>query len=209
MKDLKYLLDLQLFADDNEKPEENVEDKVEEPEKPTDVEEPEDEEEQPSDDESSDKKQKSYVKIREEKARKALLKQLGVDNIDAAKTKLEESQKALDRVTQLEQKLEAERKSRETFLKRTQLIDALEEEKVFDSDALLHYVDLEKIELGQDEKIQDVPGIISQLKELKPKYFGKEFVKSDTYIKGTGEPSKPNGDYRSQTVEYLKAIKKK
>lgn len=207
MKDLKYLLDLQLFADDEE--EEKPEKTVEEEETPAEVEEPEDEEEQPSEDDSSDKKHKSYVKIREEKARKALLKQLGVDNIDDAKTKLEESQKALDRVTQLEQKLEAERKSRETFLKRTQLIEALEEEKVFDSDALLHYVDLEKIELGQDEKIQDVSGIITQLKELKPKYFGKEFVKSDTYVKGTGEVTKPKGDYRTQTVEYLKAIKKK
>lgn len=213
MKELKYLLDLQLFAEDEEDTP-PVPPKDEEVTVPPKVEPKDDEDE---DDEDDKKQSKSYVKIREEKARKSLLKQLGVDDVEDAKAKLDSGKEALAKIAQLEARLASEESKRINQLKNSQLTNLLDKENVFDSEALLHYLDLDTIELSQDGSLKDPVGIVEALKARKPNYFGKEFVRSDAYIKGTPqntsansfEEAYKNGDYVGATASYLKSLKNK
>ena len=100
-------------------------------------------------------------------------------------------------------------------LKVNKLTKILENEKVFDADALVGYVDVDKVELDENGQIKDSDSIIKQLKTLKPNFFGKEFIKTDKYNKGnTGnEPDPYKEDYDSKNYQgviatYLKSLKK-
>ena len=115
------------------------------------------------------KNNQSYVKIREEKAREKLLKELGVKDIEEAKTKLANADKALEKVEAIEKKLEAQETERTNSKKVKLLTEILDNEKVFDSDALINYIDLDEVELDANGRIssEDSKEIISQLKQLK------------------------------------------
>lgn len=143
------------------------------------------------------KNNQSYVKIREEKAREKLLKELGVKDIEEAKTKLANADKALEKVEAIEKKLEAQETERTNSKKVKLLTEILDNEKVFDSDALINYIDLDEVELDASGRIslEDSKEIVSQLKQLKPNYFGKEFVKSDVYKKNDSKQENPANDY--------------
>lgn len=143
-------------------------------------------------------KNTSYVKIREEKAREKLLKELGVKDVEEAKTKLANADKALEKVEAIEKKLQAQETEKVNSKKVKLLTEILDKEKVFDSDALINYVDLDEIELDATGKIssEDSKAIVSQLKELKPNYFGKEFIKSDAYKKSDSTQENPANDYK-------------
>ena len=170
----------------------------------------ENEEETEQQEVSKDTKPKSIIKIREEKAKKSLLKQLGVSSVDEAKEKFQKSEEALRRVEELEKKLINEQKSRETETKRSQLINLLDSENAFDSEALLNYIELDNIELDSSNKLKDTNVIIEQLKKIKPHYFTKQVVKGDNFVKGSQSSNQQssNTDPFLQTVDYLKRIKK-
>lgn len=155
------------------------------------------EEEQPAK-EPETKNTTSYVKIREEKAREKLLKELGVKDIEEAKTKLANADKALEKVEAIEKKLQAQETEKVNSKKVKLLTEILDKEKVFDSDALINYVDLDEIKLDANGRIssEDSKAIVSQLKELKPNYFGKEFIKSDVYKKSDSNQENPVNDYK-------------
>lgn len=140
----------------------------------------------------------SYVKIREEKAREKLLKELGVKDVEEAKTKLANADKALEKVEAIEKKLQAQETEKVNSKKVKLLTEILDKEKVFDSDALINYIDLDEIELDATGRIssEDSKAIVSQLKELKPNYFGKEFIKSDAYKKSDSNQENPVNDYK-------------
>lgn len=148
--------------------------------------------------EAETKNNTSYVKIREEKAREKLLKELGVKDVEEAKTKLANADKALEKVEAIEKKLQAQETEKVNSKKVRLLTEILDKEKVFDSDALINYIDLDEIELDATGKIslEDSKEIVSQLKELKPNYFGKEFIKSDAYKKSDSNQENPVNDYK-------------
>lgn len=140
----------------------------------------------------------SYVKIREEKAREKLLKELGVKDVEEAKNKLANADKALEKVQEIERKLEARETEKVNSNKVKLLTEILDKEKVFDSDALINYIDLDSIKLDATGRIssEDSKAIVSQLKEIKPNYFGKEFIKSDAYKKSDSSQENPANDYK-------------
>lgn len=161
----------------------------------------------------------SYVKIREEQAREKLLKELGVKDIEEAKTKLANADKALEKVEAIEKKLQAQETEKVNSKKVKLLTEILDKEKVFDSDALINYIDLDEIELDSNGRISvdDSKAIVSQLKELKPNYFGKEFIKSDAYKKSDSSQENPAnsykddydaGNYQAVIAKFLKNNKK-
>lgn len=158
--------------------------------------------------------QKSYVKIREEKAREKVLKTLGVNTEEEAKAKLSEAAEALKRVTELEQRLAAAETQRITDLKVSKLTKLLDDENAFDTDALLHYVDLDKINLDPSGNVQDSAGILAALKAAKPHFFGQTKVKTDSFIKGNVQTQNPieekykSGNYVGAISDYVKNIKK-
>lgn len=155
----------------------------------------------------------SYVKIREEKAREKIFKELGVKDVEEAKTKLANADKALQKVEELEARINQDIADKERDIKVKKLTAILDNENVFDSDALINYLDLDEVELDAKGNIKDSAEIISQLKELKPKYFGKQNVKSDTYAKNDVETKNPAtdydedykaGNYQAVIAKYLK-----
>ena len=111
----------------------------------------------------------SYVKIREEKAREKIFKELGVKDVEEAKTKLANADKALQKVEELEARINQDIADKERDVKVKKLTTILDNENVFDSDALINYLDLDEVELDAKRNIKDSAEIISQLKELKPK----------------------------------------
>lgn len=190
-------LNIQLFAEEAEQEEveeESTEVKEEEKEEKEEVKKPEN---------------KSFVKIREDKAREKIFKELGVKDLDEAKAKLENADKALQKVEEIEKKLEAQEKLKEDNLKVKELTRILDKEHVFDSEALINYINLDEIELENNKiKADDAKSIVASLKELKPNYFGKEFIKSDVYTKG--ETQKAEVDYKDdyEAGNYQEVIKK-
>lgn len=194
---LKYLLNIQLFADDDETPEttSNTEDET-----------PESSEE--------DEKRKSYVKIREEKATAKLLKQLGVSSVDEAKEKFNAAEQAKLEAEKAREEFETKQKELLTTIKTHSLTTLLEAEKVFDADALVRYVDINQVELNPDGTIKDAASIINQLKEQKPHYFGQSKPQGDSHYRGKPSPQKDEvsvayeqGRYVDATALYLKQLK--
>lgn len=200
MKEL-LKLNTQLFAE-----EESEDEEVETTEESEDEEVKNDEENKK---EIKKPENKSFVKIREDKAREKIFKELGVKDLDEAKAKLENADKALQKVEEIEKKLKAQEKLKEDNLKVKELTRILDKEHVFDSDALINYINLDEIELENNKiKADDAKSIVASLKELKPNYFGKEFIKSDVYTKG--ETQKAEVDYKDdyEAGNYQEVIKK-
>lgn len=161
-------------------------------------------------------KKKSFVQIREDKAREKIFKELGVKDLDEAKAKISAGETALTKISEIEKKLE-QRDYEESYNdKVSKLTKILENEKVFDADALVSYVDIDKIELDENGQVKNSDSIIKQLKTLKPNFFGKEFIKTDKYTKGNSnsesDPYKEdydNKNYQGVIATYLKNLKNK
>ena len=164
--------------------------------------------------------QVNYVKYRVERAReqaqKDMLKDLGVKDLDEAKTLISNGNKALEEVQKLQARLDAEEKHKVEVLKKSKLTKLLDNEKVFDSDALVNYLDLDKVELDETGEIKDSENIINSLKKAKPNFFGKFETITDGYIKGqTTQPmtaleKQKAGDKIGAINDYLKvALNKK
>jgi phage terminase Nu1 subunit (DNA packaging protein) len=159
----------------------------------------------------------NYVKYRVDRAKeqvtKELFKDLGVKDIDEAKNLISNGTKALEEVNKLQAKLEAQEKETANNQKITLLTKVLDKENVFDSDALINYIDLEKVEI-ENGQIKDSENIIANLKKAKPNFFGKYQVVGDNYKKGentipsTAEDKRKNGDNVGAISDYLKAFKK-
>lgn len=159
----------------------------------------------------------NYVKLRVERAKeqttKEILKELGVDNLENAKQLIANGTTALDEVNKLKAKIEAQEKENEISVKKSLLSKVLENEKVFDADALINYVDLDKVEIENGE-IKDSQNIISSLKKVKPNFFGVTQMTSDNYVKGqtsapmTALDKQKAGNNVGAINDYLKNILK-
>ena len=164
--------------------------------------------------------QVNYVKYRvdraKEQAQKDMLKDLGVKDLDEAKNLIANGTKALEEVQKLQARLDAEEKSKIEATKKAKLTKLLDNEKVFDSDALVNYLDLDKVELDETGEIKDSENIVNSLKKAKPNFFGKFETITDGYIKGqTTQPmtaleKQKAGDKIGAINDYLKvALNKK
>lgn len=164
--------------------------------------------------------QVNYVKYRvdraKEQAQKDMLKDLGVKDLDEAKNLIANGTKALEEVQKLQARLDAEEKSKIEATKKAKLTKLLDNEKVFDSDALVNYLDLDKVELDETGEIKDSENIVNSLKKAKPNFFGKFETITDGYIKGqTTQPmtaleKQKSGDKIGAINDYLKvALNKK
>lgn len=160
----------------------------------------------------------NYVKERVDRAKKQttenILKDLGVDTIDNAKKLISEGAKALDEVTKLKAKIEEQEYKSLLNNKRQLLSKILDNEKVFDSDALINYIDLDKVEIENGE-IKNSDVIIDNLKKAKPNFFGEFKTVSDEYKKGdvnntklTALEKQKNGNVTGAINDYLKTILK-
>lgn len=166
---------------------------------------------------SNENDDKGYVKIRVDRAKEqtttAILKELGVANIDEAKKKMADGTKALEEVAKLTAKIEAQEYENNVRNKRQLLTKVLDEQKVFDTDALINYIDLDKVEI-ENGQVKDVDNIVASLKKAKPNFFGKFQTVTDGYIKG--QESKPmtalekqkSGNNVGAINDYLKSILK-
>ena len=163
--------------------------------------------------------QVNYVKYRVDRAReqaqKDMLKDLGVKNIEEAKTLINNGTKALEEVQKLQARLDAEEKNKVNANKKQLLTTLLNNEKVFDADALINYLDLDKVQVENGE-IKDSENIINSLKKAKPNFFGKYQTITDGYVKGqTSQPmtaieKQKAGDKIGAINDYLKvALNKK
>jgi len=164
--------------------------------------------------------QVNYVKYRvdraKEQAQKDMLKDLGVKDLDEAKSLIANGTKALEEVQKLQARLDAEEKSKVETNKKNKLTKLLENEKVFDADALVNYLDLEKVELDETGEIKDSENIVNSLKKAKPNFFGKFETITDGYVKGqtttptTALEKQKAGDKIGAINDYLKvALNKK
>lgn len=164
--------------------------------------------------------QVNYVKYRvdraKEQAQKDMLKDLGVKDLDEAKNLIANGTKALEEVQKLQARLDAEEKSKVEANKKAKLTKLLENEKVFDADALVNYLDLEKVQLDESGEIKDSENIVNSLKKAKPNFFGKFETITDGYVKGqTSQPmtaleKQKAGDKIGAINDYLKvALNKK
>lgn len=153
----------------------------------------------------------NYVKERVSRAKRqteeSILSQLGVKSVDEAKSALEEIQDIKQALAEKEQQVvEAN--------KRSQLLSVLESKDVFDSEALLHYVDLDKVELTEDGQLVDADGIVSSLQATKPNFFGVRKTVTDSHNKGgvskplTALDKQKQGDKVGAISDYLKDIMK-
>ena len=160
----------------------------------------------------------NYVKERVDRAKKQttenILKDLGVGTIDDAKKLISEGAKALDEVTKLKAKIEEQEYKSLLNNKRQLLSKILDNEKVFDSDALINYIDLDKVEIENGE-IKNSDVIVENLKKAKPNFFGEFKTVSDEYKKGdvnntklTALEKQKNGNVTGAINDYLKTILK-
>ena len=163
--------------------------------------------------------QVNYVKYRvdraKEQAQKDMLKDLGVKDLEEAKTLISNGTKALEEVQKLQARLDAEEKDKINSNKKQLLTTLLNNEKVFDADALINYLDLDKVQVENGE-IKDSENIINSLKKAKPNFFGKYQTVTDGYVKGqTSQPitaieKQKAGDKIGAINDYLKvALNKK
>lgn len=160
--------------------------------------------------------QVNYVKYRvdraKEQAQKDMLKDLGVKDLEEAKSLIANGTKALEEVQKLQARLDAEEKEKINNTKKSLLTKLLNTEKVFDADALINYLDLEKVEIQEDGTLKDSENIVNSLKKAKPNFFGKFETVSDGYVKGqtttpmTAIEKQKSGDKIGAINDYLKVV---
>lgn len=210
-----FKLDLQLFAGTEQEPstEPVVENKqVDEPVKT----EPEPTKE-PTTPATEDK---GWIKQRTERAKesgkKEVLSTLGVSTLEEAEKLIKQNQTTAQKVAELESKIAQKEKEELNTSKVQKLSKALDAENAFDSEALINYIDLDKVELDEDGTIKDMDAIIASLKNKKPNFFStKTVVKTDKHSGGTGTPVESNtlyekaieGDTHGFFMEFLKEKK--
>ena len=159
----------------------------------------------------------NYVKIRVDRAKEQtkneILKELGVADLESAKQLIANGTTALDEVNKLKAKIEAQEKETEVATKKSLLSKVLENEKVFDADALINYVDLDKVQIENGE-VKDSANIVASLKKAKPNFFGTFQTTSDNYVKGqttapqTALDKQKAGNTVGAINDYLKEILK-
>lgn len=160
----------------------------------------------------------NYVKKRVDRAKnqkeKEILQELGVNDLGEAKEVINQGQKALNEVMELKSKIEAQEQEAILKTKKQNIIKLLDNEKVFDSEALANYVDLDKVKM-EDGMLLDTENIIASLKKVKPNFFGTYEISSDNYVKGSSPAPKTSplekqkqGDTMGAMVDYLDDILK-
>ena len=131
-----------------------------------------------------------YVKYRLEranaKAEQSILEKLGAKSLDEIQGKLNHLSEVSSKLDELTQKLEQKEQAEIQRKKFSLIKKRLDSEKVFDSEALLQYIDVNSTSF-QEEKIDD---IVSDLKAKKPNFFSVETIKTDSFAKSAGEESR-------------------
>lgn len=161
--------------------------------------------------------EESYVKHRVERAKetaqKNIFNSLGVSSLEEIQTKLTQLEKLEKQLNDLTSKLEENELLTKRNNKRNLLKSRLDQEKVFDSEALLHYVDIDKVEIENDT-IKNGDEIIKELKEKKPNFFSTEKIVSDKFVNNVTvsgavspmEEAYNRNDNRAVFIEYLRQI---
>lgn len=161
--------------------------------------------------------EESYVKHRVERAKetaqKNIFNSLGVSSLEEIQTKLTQLEKLEKQLNDLTSKLEENELLNKRNNKRNLLKSRLDQEKVFDSEALLHYVDIDKVEIENDT-IKNGDEIIKELKEKKPNFFSTEKIVSDKFVNNVTvsgavspmEEAYNRNDNRAVFIEYLRQI---
>lgn len=161
--------------------------------------------------------EESYVKHRVERAKetaqKNIFNSLGVSSLEEIQTKLTQLEKLEKQLNDLTSKLEENELLNKRNNKRNLLKSRLDQEKVFDSEALLHYVDIDKVEIENDT-IKNGDEIIKELKEKKPNFFSTEKIVSDKFVNNVTvngavspiEEAYNRNDNRGVFIEYLRQI---
>lgn len=161
--------------------------------------------------------EESYVKHRVERAKetaqKNIFNSLGVSSLEEIQTKLTQLEKLEKQLNDLTSKLEENELLNKRNNKRNLLKSRLDQEKVFDSEALLHYVDIDKVEIENDT-IKNGDEIIKELKEKKPNFFSTEKIVSDKFVNNVTvsgavspmEEAYNRNDNSGVFIEYLRQI---
>lgn len=161
--------------------------------------------------------EENYVKHRVERAKetaqKNIFNSLGVSSLEEIQTKLTQLEKLEKQLNDLTSKLEENELLTKRNNKRNLLKSRLDQEKVFDSEALLHYVDIDKVEIENDT-IKNGDEIIKELKEKKPNFFSTEKIVSDKFVNNVTvsgavspmEEAYNRNDNRAVFIEYLRQI---
>lgn len=161
--------------------------------------------------------EESYVKHRVERAKetaqKNIFNSLGVSSLEEIQTKLTQLEKLEKQLNDLTSKLEENELLNKRNNKRNLLKSRLDQEKVFDSEALLHYVDIDKVEIENDT-IKNGDEIIKELKEKKPNFFSTEKIVSDKFVNNVTvsgavspmEEAYNRNDNSAVFIEYLRQI---
>lgn len=161
--------------------------------------------------------EENYVKHRVERAKetaqKNIFNSLGVSSLEEIQTKLTQLEKLEKQLNDLTSKLEENELSTKRNNKRNLLKSRLDQEKVFDSEALLHYVDIDKVEIENDT-IKNGDEIIKELKTKKPNFFSTEKIVSDKFVNNVTvsgavspmEEAYNRNDNRAVFIEYLRQI---
>lgn len=161
--------------------------------------------------------EESYVKRRVERAKetaqKNIFNSLGVFSLEEIQTKLTQLEKLEKQLNDLTSKLEENELLNKRNNKRNLLKSRLDQEKVFDSEALLHYVDIDKVEIENDT-IKNGDEIIKELKEKKPNFFSTEKIVSDKFVNNVTvsgavspmEEAYNRNDNSAVFIEYLRQI---
>lgn len=161
--------------------------------------------------------EESYVKHRVERAKetaqKNIFNSLGVSSLEEIQSKLTQLEKLEKQLNDLTSKLEENELLNKRNNKRNLLKSRLDQEKVFDSEALLHYVDIDKVEIENDT-IKNGDEIIKELKEKKPNFFSTEKIVSDKFVNNVTvsgavspiEEAYNRNDNSGVFIEYLRQI---
>lgn len=161
--------------------------------------------------------EESYVKHRVERAKetaqKNIFNSLGVSSLEEIQTKFTQLEKLEKQLNDLTSKLEENELLNKRNNKRNLLKSRLDQEKVFDSEALLHYVDIDKVEIENDT-IKNGDEIIKELKEKKPNFFSTERIVSDKFVNNVTvsgavspmEEAYNRNDNSGVFIEYLRQI---
>lgn len=173
---------------------------------------------EPTDNKTDVEEKGGFVKHRVERAKrqteKELLEELGVSDLDEAKEIINSGKTALAEVRALKEDLEKQKQEALNNMKHNALVKLLDEHKVFDSEALSHYVDLDKVEFDENGVLKDADAIVNNLKQVKPNFFGTFTTESD--VLKTGSQTKPKtaldrqreGDNVGAIASYLNLFEK-
>ena len=153
---------------------------------------------------------KSFIKERIERRENQILKKLGLNDFEEVEKKLKETVTLTERLNALEEQLQNEKLQNLRKDKVLKLKNILDKENVFDSEALINYVDIDKVEVGEDGNIKETDQILEELKKTKPKFFSVTKFEGESHTKSQVSKEKTIRETKNPAealAKYLKTIR--